>query len=174
MCVGKWRGYSALFPLPPRDIKANSDSGGLWHPGPLSMKETKHQAASLHHIKQSLNASSCYTLPSEIFMKGPLMRFQKHLVISPRAWRGLNIWMNCFLALQRVDSMIAGVPTVLQPNMFLSLILAVVSFTEKFSNKHRLSINRKENSCVLLKLRCELPSAFQRYFMHFFPVVIQH
>lgn len=85
VCRGHGGSYSALFPHPPPDIKANSDSGGLWHRGPLSTQETKHGAASLHRIKQSLNASSCYTLPNETFMKGPLMWFQKHLVISPRA-----------------------------------------------------------------------------------------
>lgn len=93
---------SALFPPPPPDIKANFDSGGLWHPGPLSTQETKHRAASLHRIKQSLNASSCYTLPNETFMKGPLMRFQKHLVISPgaAACSSVDIWMNGLLPLQ--------------------------------------------------------------------------
>lgn len=108
VCRGHGGSYSALFPHPPPDIKANSDSGGLWHRGPLSTQETKHGAASLHRIKQSLNASSCYTLPNETFMKGPLMWFQKHLVISPRAaeWRSVDVWMNGLLL--KNDSMSGG------------------------------------------------------------------
>lgn len=87
--TGSWGGGGGgvcvcpCFHPPSPDIKANSDSGGLRHPRLLSTQETKHRAAGLHRIKQSLNASSCYTLPNETFMKGPLMRFQKHLVISP-------------------------------------------------------------------------------------------
>ena len=57
--------------------------GSLASRAPFSTRETKRGAAGLHRIKQSLNASSCYALPNETFMKGPLMWFQKHLVISP-------------------------------------------------------------------------------------------
>lgn len=81
MCWVEGRGL--VYPPPSPDIKANPGSGGLSHPGLLSTQETKQQAASLHRIKQSLNASSCYTLPNETSVNGPLMRFQKHLVIGP-------------------------------------------------------------------------------------------
>lgn len=100
------------FPPPPLDIKVNSYSRGLWHPAPPSTQETKHRAANLHHIKQSLNVSRCYTLPNETFMKGPLMRFQKHLVISLGAAerRSVDMWMNGLLVWELVknDSMSVG------------------------------------------------------------------
>lgn len=84
--------------------------GSLASQAPFSTRETKRGAASLHRIKQSLNASSCYTLPNETFMKGPLMWFQKHLVIIPGAahLRSVDVWMNASEPLQR-----AAVPTVL-------------------------------------------------------------
>lgn len=110
-CVCREGGWGVILPYVPLHLqisKQNSDSGGLWHHGPLSTQETKHGAASLHRIKQSLNASSCYTLPNETFMKGPLMWFQKHLVISPgaAAWRSVDMWMNG-LSLKN-DSMSGG------------------------------------------------------------------
>lgn len=101
--VGGGVGAQLLCPYPPHsphipsDIKANFwQWGSLASQAPFSTQETKHGAASLHCIKQSLNASSCYTLPNETFMKGPLMWFQKHLVISPRAAEctSVDVWMS--------------------------------------------------------------------------------
>lgn len=94
----------SYFPLHLQISKRTLTVGVSGIPGLFSTQETKHGAESLHRIKQSLNASSCYTLPNETFMKGPLMRFQKHLVISPGAaeWRSVDVWMNGLLAILTV------------------------------------------------------------------------
>ncbi|KAK5620698.1 hypothetical protein CRENBAI_020206 [Crenichthys baileyi] len=106
--------HSALLSFHRRISKQTLTVGVSGIPGPLFTEETKHCAASLYRIKQSLNVSSCYPLPVETSMKGPLMRFQKHLVIGLRAteWRGVGKRMSRFLELQ-VHSLSACVPMIL-------------------------------------------------------------
>lgn len=116
VCVCVWEGQGLFCPVSPSTFRYQSKLrqwGSLAFQAPFSTEETKNDAVSLHHIKQSLNVSSCYTLPSETFMKGPLMWFQKHLVIGPWAgWeRGVGPWTNGFCF--RTLTLCAGIPVVL-------------------------------------------------------------
>lgn len=119
---GQAESYSVLPTPLPRTSRYQSKLwpwGSLASQAPFSTRETKRGAASLHRIKQSLNASSCYTLPNETFIKGPLMWFQKHLVIIPGAahLRRVDVWMNASAPLRW-----AAVPTVLLAGVHLANI----------------------------------------------------